>query len=424
MTEEFLHHCWKQRWYDWRGLKSTDGEAIEIVKPGEHNFDSGPDFFNAKIKLGATEWAGNVEIHLKTSDWNKHKHQDDKAYGNIILHVVYENDCELNFENGMRIPTLELKQAIAPKFFLNYISFKNSLDWIPCENSINRCDSLIKSSCLSRLAIERLEYKSKIILEALKLNHNNWEETFYQQLARNFGFKINAVPFELLAKSLPNALLAKHKNSILQVEALLFGNAGMLERQYADKYLLHLQNEYQFLKHKYKLKGIEAHLWKFLRLRPPNFPTIRITQFAALVHRSEHLFSKILVLKQLTEIYELMDVQASAYWCSHYLPEKKSKNRTKSLGKNAIHSILINTIVPFLFVYGKQKQQEEYVERAIDFLQKIPAENNATCNHFATLGFELKSAEQTQALIQMRQEYCLKKNCLHCAIGNNLLKNS
>jgi len=264
MTEEFLHHCWKFRWLPHQQLKTTSGESLQIIKTGEHNFDSGPDFFNAKLKIGDTEWAGNIEIHLRSSDWEKHKHQTDKAYQNILLHVVYENDLQLLDHSGKAVPTLELKTIIDADQYAGYLKLKNSLDWIPCENSIHRAEPFVVSAWLDRVLVERLEQKSQIILDALQLNNNNWEETFYQQLARNFGFKINAVPFELLAKSLPNAILAKHKNSIHQIEAMLFGNAGMLDKQVDDKYLLTLQNEYQFLKHKYALKSIEAHLWNLL----------------------------------------------------------------------------------------------------------------------------------------------------------------
>lgn len=423
MNEEFLHHIWKFRLFKQNNLKTETGETLEIIKPGEHNFDSGPDFFNAKIKLDATEWAGNVEIHTFSSDWEKHRHQHDKAYGNIILHVVYKDDKPLPGHKNNPIPTLVLSPFIDKKLFEKYSAFKSSSDWIPCEKSIHRVPEFVSSAWLERMLVERLEDKSNSILETLKLNQNNWEETFYQHLAKNFGFKINAVPFELLAKSLSNATLAKHKNSLLQVEAMVFGNAGLLEKHFKDKYLQSLQNEYQFLKSKFSLKPMEAHLWKFLRLRPANFPTIRLAQFAALINHSEHLFSHILETESLKQLHEQLNSSVSDYWKKHYIMEKPSRLRNKTLGKSAVDNLIINTIVPFLFVYGKFKKQEKYVDRALLFLEKTAPEKNQIIQQFNALGITSNNAFRTQALIQLKNKHCSTKGCLNCAIGNNLLKN-
>ena len=423
MTEEFLHHIWKFRLFDQLELKTTEGEAINIEKPGDHNFDAGPDFFNGKIKVGKTLWAGNIEVHINASDWKKHFHQHDKAYDNIILHVVNNADIKLYRSSGEEIPTIEIKGRIHRKLFQNYLDFKSSSDWIPCEKQISSVPALILNNTIDKLLLERLERKSHAILNSLSLNNNNWEETFYQLLARNFGFKTNAEPFELLAKSLPSLTLAKHKNNLLQIEALLFGQAGMLDQHYNDKYVLALQNEYAFLKQKYRLQPVENHLWKFLRLRPVNFPTIRIAQFAGLVFNSSHLFSRILEEENEKSLRAILNVTVSEYWETHFMLDRSSKKRGKHLGDEGIDNIFINTVVPFLFVYGKQKGDERYVARALSLLENIKGESNAIISKWASLKVCTEKAYSTQGLLQLKNEYCSRKRCLNCAIGNYLLKN-
>jgi len=424
MTEEFLHHVWKFRLFDQLQLTTTNNEPVEIVKVGEHNLDAGPDFFNAKIKVGTTVWAGNVEVHINSSDWKKHNHQNDKAYDNIVLHVVYNADKPLYRVSGELIPTIEIKDKIDKKLYQNYLNFKSNQDWIPCEKTISTVPRLIVNSTIDRLLLERLERKSKSVKDSLALNNNNWEETFYQLLARNFGFKTNAEPFELLAKSLPSVVLAKHKTSLLQIEALLFGQAGFLNQDYSDKYVQQLQNEYSFLTKKFKLKSMDKHLWKFLRMRPHNFPTIRIAQFAYLIYNSSHLFSKIISTEKYSDLNKLMDTTVSEYWQSHFNFDKSSTKRTKQLGTDSFNNILINTVVPFLFVYGKQKDEEKYVERALKFLEQTKGEMNSIITKWKSLEIPVNTAYSTQALLQLKNEYCNHKKCLNCSIGNYLIKNS
>ena len=303
------------------------------------------------------------------------------------------------------------------------MNFRSSSDWIPCEKQISTVPKLIVNSMIDRLLLERLERKSTSISDSLKLNKNNWEETFYQQIARNFGFKINAEPFELLAKSLPSIVLSKHKNNLLQIEAMLFGQAGLLDEHHEDKYLQQLQNEYVFLKQKFKLQSIDSHLWKYLRLRPVNFPTIRIAQFANLIFNSTHLFSKIIETEKCSELKKLMNVDVSEYWKIHYVIDKVSPPKSKQLGEEAINNIIINTIVPFLFVYGKQKGEEKYVDRALQFLEQIKGEQNSIIKKWDSLEMPVNNAYSTQALLQLKNEYCNQKKCLSCSIGNYLLKN-
>jgi len=422
MTEEFLYYLWKYKQYNSDQLETHTGEAIQLIKPGERNTDSGPDFFNARIKIGETLWAGNVEIHVKSSDWKKHNHQTDKAYDNVILHVVHENDECISHSNGEVIPTLELKDKFDQGIYQKYIQFKESNSWIPCSSQIKSIDSLIRNSWLSRLLIERLERKSEAIVLKLQINNHNWEETFYQHIARSFGFHINSDPFEQLARSLPNSILAKHKNSLFQIEALLFGQSGMLEDEFKDMYLQYLQSECNFLQKKYNLVPLDAHIWKYLRLRPSNFPTIRISQFASLIHKSIHLFSKILETETAEDLKKMFDVSVSEYWETHYVLDKESAHIPKRLGEDAINGIIINTVVPFLFVYGKYMNEEKFVSRALHLLEEINSEHNSIIQQWEQIGISSENAAQSQALLQLKNEYCSKKRCLDCSIGSKLLQ--
>lgn len=424
MTEEFLHHIWKFKLFDQSDLRTTTGEVVEILKAGIHNFDAGPDFFNAQLKVGDTLWAGNAEIHINASDWKKHFHQQDKAYNNIVLHIVYNADEPIYRASGEAIPTIEIKERIDTKLLQKYLNFKSNTNWISCEKQIAEVPSLIINSALDKLLLERLERKSNLISDSLKLNNNNWEETFYQHLARNFGFKTNAIPFELLAKSLPILALGKHKSSLLQIEAMLFGQAGMLNEHLQDKYPQALQNEYVFLKQKFNWDSIDAHLWKFLRLRPMNFPSVRIAQFANLLFNSTHLFSKIIETEKCDDLKMLMNVDVSEYWQTHYVFDKASKYTSKHLGEDSVNNIIINTVVPFLFVYGKQKDDQRYVDRALAFLEQTAGENNSIIHKWESLKLPVKTAYSTQALLQLKNEYCNHKKCLSCNIGTYLIKNS
>jgi hypothetical protein len=422
MTEELLHHLWKFRLFNQFELKTTEDQPLEIIKVGEHNGDAGPDFFNARIRIGDTIWVGNIEVHIHSGDWEKHRHQSDKAYDNIILHVVFQADHQIYRASGEPIPTLELKDRIAPSYYQTYLKFKSSKDWIPCEKQVHSVPSLIVNSMLDRLLVERLEERSVLIRNMLALNKMNWEETFYQLLARNFGFKTNALPFELLSKSLSSIILAKHKSSLLQVEALLFGQAGFLDTHFRDRYAQQLQNEYVFLKQKFKLVSINNHLWKFLRLRPVNFPTVRIAQFSFLIHRSSNLFSKMIEASTVEELKELMNTGVSTYWNDHYVFEKRTAYRSKKLGEEAIHNIIVNTVVPVLFIYGKAKGEERYMERAIGLMEELEGESNSVISRWSTLNMRVACAGTTQALLQLKNKYCDQKRCLQCGIGNYLLK--
>ncbi len=422
INEAFISYVWKLRLFTQTDLLTDTNETVTILSVGEQNFQSGPDFFNAKIKIGDTIWAGNVEIHVKASDWLKHGHQKDEAYDNVILHLVYEADYPIQRKDGHPIPTLEIKDKIAPNLYRNYLLLQGDTHWIPCEKLIHLVDEFTLIGLKDRLLVERLERKTKPILQSLQQNKNSWENTFYQFLCRALGSKFNAEPFEQLAKSLPLNILAKHKNSLFQLEALLLGHAGLLQTEFKEEYPQQLKKEYTFLQKKFGLKSLKTHSWKFGGLRPANFPSIRLAQLAALIHQSSGLFAQLLTTKSVKDFHKLFNVQVSSYWQQHYVFDKMSVNRPKKIGKNTINSILINTIIPILFVYGKQTAQTQYEDKALQLLEQLPPEKNRIIEQWNSLGVSSKSALETQALLQLKNEYCKQKRCLSCAIGNKIMQ--
>jgi hypothetical protein len=416
MIEEFLHYIWK-----YRLAYYPEYDHIEVFHPGFHNTDSGPDFFNARIKIDETLWSGNVEIHIFSSDWNKHGHQHDKAYDNVILHVVYQHDEEVRNSNGIIIPVLELKGKFDENMYVRYKYMLSNNDRIPCEKMIKDIDMKKVSSWLDRMMTERLEKKSASIRQLLVKNGNNAEETFYQLMARSFGSRINALPFELMAKSLPLQYLAKHKSNLLQIEALIFGQAGMLDNNFSDEYPLKLKREYQYLRKKLSLVPVDPAIWKFLRLRPYNFPTIRLAQFAMLVYNSSALLSKLIDAAEPHDIYRLLTVSASSYWDDHFLFDKSAKRIVKKLSSDAVNLIIINALVPFMFVYGRHLARPEISEKALALLENVPGEKNTVTELWNKLGFITENAFTTQALLELKTSYCDLKKCLNCSIGNMIL---
>jgi hypothetical protein len=423
-NEDFLHYIWKFRLFERDNLQTVDSEDLEIFSTGLHNSDSGPDFHNARIRIGDTVWAGNVEVHLSASDWQKHGHTNDGAYDNVILHVVYRNDVPLFLPNGRKVPTLELQSRISNELYNKYhkLVFGNQ-SFIPCENGIATVDGITMQNWLTRVLVERMEKRSANVAAAIALNKGDWEETFYQFLAANFGFKVNAVPFELMAKSLPQLTLAKNKNNPMQIEALIFGQAGFLEGEFKDEYPLKLQKEYDYLRKKYNLKPIENHLWKFMRLRPQNFPTIRLAQFAALIVQANHLLSKILETKEVKALRGLFtDIKVNDYWEDHYRFDVQSKPSSKNMGDGSVDILLLNTVALFLFSYGKQHQQQYYISRGLKLLENLPAEKNNIIADFVNLGLKIDTAFESQALLELKNNYCNYKKCLQCSVGNKILK--
>jgi hypothetical protein len=421
MTEEFLQFIWEQRLFDARDLKTITGEKLEILETGTLNRDSGPDFFNAKVKIGNTLWVGNVEIHKISSDWYRHQHHLDEMYGNTILHVVRRCDTQVLRQNGEEIPTMVL--SVPPEITDSYEKLMASNSWIPCQERIPLSDPLLLKIGFNRLMIERLQEKTGEITDRLERNTQNWKETFYQFLSRGFGFKINAMPFELLAKSLPCAILEKHRDNLLQLESLLFGQAGLLHRELlGDDYFLRLREEYIHLLRKYHLKPIDGHLWKFLRIRPVNFPTIRIAQLAALFFSTESIFMLVDQRVTLREVKERLRVCPSDYWTDHFRFSHPSSPSSKHLGESALENLIINCVAPFLFVYGEKTGRYPLKDLALEWLDQLTAEENSVITGWKNLGIETATAFESQALLQLKTRYCDRKRCLHCHIGARLIK--
>ena len=420
MTEDFLHFIWKYGLFERNEMITDTGEQIQVIGLGEHNSDAGPDFLNTRIKIGNTTWAGNVEIHLRSSDWVNHRHQYDKAYDNVILHVVYRHNQPLQRKTGEVIPTVELR--FNTSLYENYCLLLAQKNGLPCKDKIRQVDPLIIDLWLISLVVERLQQKTQYITGLLDQYINNWEEVFYISLARSFGFGLNAVPFEMMAKSISLSCLARHRNNPKQLEAMLMGQAGFLDEAvlYAD-YYTDMRSEYMHLKNKYSLKPIEKHVWKFLRLRPVNFPTIRIAQFAKLLERSEGLFSQVLACQEISELRQFFDIRASDFWDTHYTFETSSPRTVKRFGNDSFNIIIINTVVPFLFLYGKMTAQEELKNRALEWLNKIPAEKNRIIERWAQSAFALSNAFYSQGVIQLANGYCNRKRCLACSIGSHII---
>jgi hypothetical protein len=421
--EDFLHYVWQFKSFDYKGLQVLGGEDLAIIHQGFLNKNAGPDFSNAKIRIGDTVWAGNIEIHIKSSDWLKHHHQTDKSYENVILHVVYENDVDIKRIDGSILPVLVLKNRISNDLIERYANLFLTLNDFPCAAQIHTVAHVVIDSFLSRVLIERFEQKTQAVFETLDQTKGNWDETFYRFLSRNFGFKVNALPFELLAKAIPQQILGKHKDNTQQIEALVFGAAGFLNDQFEEEYPGLLKNEFQFLRRKYHIKPIEVTSWKFMRMRPQNFPTIRLAQFAALISRSNHLFSKIMEIKDMVALKSLFEnLPVNVYWQSHYHFKKTSEGASTQLGKSSVDNILLNTVALFLFAYGKHTGTQVYISRAIRLLESLPAEKNAITDKFVEAGINIDKAFSSQAVLQLKKQYCDKKKCLSCAIGIQILK--
>ena len=422
MREDFLQFIWRTRRFNHRNLFSTAGEAIEIIRPGHYNRDAGPDFQNARIKIGTTLWVGQVEIHLRSSEWKRHRHQENKAYDSVILHVVMKEDIPIYRSNGSRIPCLELRSHISRAVLSRYQYLLENISWIPCAKQVEHVAPLTIHAWLDRLLVERLEQQTRLIAQRLELNGNDWELTFYQYLARSFGLKVNMDPFEQLARNTPLLLLWKHKGSLFQIEALLFGQSGLLLDSQEEDYPKRLKREYEFLQRKYGLEPMSGVAWKFFRMRPNGFPTIRIAQFARFIYQTDHLFSKILAIQNVEEIIHLFDIKLSGYWTNHYRFNQVAPQKKKVLGKATIQRFIINTIVPFFFLYGSLRVKERYKQLALDLLEELGPESNRIVRQWALHGVKALNAAQSQGLLQLKKNYCDRKRCLDCAIGTQLLK--
>jgi len=422
MHEDFLHYLWKHKKIDVLNLVTTDFETIEIVSVGQHNLNSGPDFFNAQLRIAEQHWAGNVEIHLKSSDWFLHNHETDKAYDNVILHVVWEHDTDVFRKDNSKLPTLVLKNFVNEATIKNYHALMNNKEqWINCENDFGRVEEFIIQNWLERLYIERLESKTELILKHLKKSNNDWESVLFKMLAKNFGLKVNGDAFLSLANSVDFSVIRKLQSNIKQLEALFFGQANLLNETIEDAYYKNLQYEYNYLKQKFKLNNDGVLPFQYFRLRPINFPTIRIAQLAMIYGSQQNLFSKLIGLNKLKDFYSIFSNHTTEFWQSHYTFSRSSKPMKKSISKSFIDLLLINTIIPLQYCYQKQNGIDNH-EDILKLIQEIKSEKNGIVDKFQSLKPVSISAMESQALLQLKNLYCDKNKCLQCVIGNNILK--
>ncbi|MFH1160462.1 MAG: DUF2851 family protein [bacterium] len=421
MTEDFIQYLWRFRLLC-TDLVTVTGEKITILHPGESNRNGGPDFFNARLRIGQTTWAGNVEIHQKSSDWFRHGHDQDHAYDNVILHVVDSHDIDVTATGTKPIPVVEVRGNYPERVYKRYLHLLSSPLFIPCQNLLK--EELIESYLLwvPVLAFERLEEKAMKTRQLLVFAHGNWEEAFYQSLGYAVGLRVNAQPFELLAKSLPLKLLFRHRSDRLVLEALLFGQAGLLHPVFREEYPRQLHRDFCFFNDKYCLTPLKEGMWKFLRMRPSGFPTVRISQFAGILQGRDYLFEESLLDQPMKDWMSWLEVKASDYWDTHYTFERISVRREKFLGKRSVLLIMINAVAPFLFLSEQEKNLSGNREKAIAMLEELPAEEDADINQWKLLGFPGTNAMQTQALKQLKSRYCDQKRCLECRIGAKVLR--
>jgi hypothetical protein len=425
MKEDFLHYIWKFAKFNSQQLLTSANENLTIIRLGTHNQDeSGPDFFNSQIEIEGQRWAGNVEIHLKSSDWYAHGHEKDDAYQNVILHVVWEHDMDIYRTDQSVIPTLILKDYALSSAEKNYHQLmQNQLKWINCEADFNSFSELKLKSWLERVFVERLEEKSSIIQQMLVKSKNNWDEVLFLMLAKNFGLKINGEAFLTLARSIPFQVLQKCAQSELQLEALLFGQAHLLEKKdIQNGYFLQLQKEYVYLKQKFQLKNKAVLPVQFYGARPTNFPSIRLAQLASLYHLNKHLFSNLMQAKSRTEIAKVFSIQLGTFWQTHYTFEKESKPRKKQLSASFIDLLIINTVVPVQFSFAKFTNNIELESLSVSMLSKLPNEKNTRVEKYNSLRKNTATnAMESQALLQLKKQYCDQHKCLKCNLGIELL---
>ncbi len=428
--EQLLHYTWKHKLYPLKELTTSDGQRVEIVDPGLHNRNAGPDFFNAKIRIGSTMWVGNVEIHDKSSDWYQHGHDKDSRYDNVVLHVAAELDTEVMKSNGEYVPQLQLN--VPDDVLTHYDELQKTDEYPPCYKVIPHLSALIIHSWMAALQTERLEQKTEAIRKRAELCNGSWEDAYFVTLARNYGFGINGEVFEQWAYNIPLNAVAHHRDDLFQIEAIFMGQAGLLELdsipEYYQKdalndgYFAKLRNEYQYLAHKFSMKPIDFKLWRFLRLRPQNFPHIRISQLANLYYQQKAGLSQLMECETLDELKNVLKSQVTPYWETHYTFGSTSPKNEKHLSYGSINLLMINTAIPMLFAYGRHTTKEVLCDKAFDFLEQLKAENNHIIRMWQQVGLPVKTAGDSQALIQLKKEYCDKKECLRCRFGYEYLR--
>lgn len=421
MKEDFLHYIWQHKKFDFSNLKTTQGENITLIHVGNYLQQTGPDFFNAQLIIDKQKWAGNVEIHVKSSDWYLHNHENDANYNSVILHVVWEHDTEIYRKDNSEIPVLELKNYIIKAAIEKYTNLTSPKSWIYCENDIANVNEIVITSWQERLFFERLENKAIPFKKLLKENHSDWEATLFCMLAKNFGLNVNGQSFLDVAKSIPFSIIKKESFEVENLEALFFGKGEMLNNEKQDAYLLDLQKRWYFLSHKYELLATHCTPIQFFKLRPDNFPTIRLAQLAMLYHTKQTLFIELVLAETKEEIYTLFNNATSTYWETHYNFDSQSNKKPKKISTSFIDLLIINTIIPLKFLYAKANGKEN-IEDLIALIQTLKPEKNAIIDKFTSFNVKSKNAFETQSLLQLKNEYCNPKKCLQCAIGLTLLK--
>jgi hypothetical protein len=416
--EEFLHFVWRAKRFNMEALRGSLGEALQILDFGRRNADAGPDFLHARIRIDDTLWVGNVEIHIKSSDWLAHRHQHDPAYDNVILHVVWEDDIPLFRANGERIPTLELEGRIAPSIWQVYQDLRYQSAWPACRFHFHEAPPLVVQNWIERMMVERLEEKTEQLAPLLRDLQNDWEGLLYRQIARCLGLVVNAEPMEQLARMAPIQTLWKYRDQPILAEAFLFGQSGMLERAFEDEYPRELKSHYRFLQKKHQLTPMNAATWKFSRLRPAAFPTLRIAQLSALVCQSPRWFGDLIHTADWEAVRQFFrDLNVSWYWKEHYLFDKPAATHPGQLGEEAVELIAINALSPIAFLYGVKTGSAPHRERALAWLERLPPESNRIIRDWKGLGVHPEAAGQSQALLHWRKNYCDPKRCLDCAVG-------
>ncbi len=422
MKEEFLHYVWRYQLFASKKMRTTTNESLQVVKAGILNTNAGPDFLNATINIDAQLWSGTVEIHVKSSDWYVHNHEKDPQYDAVILHVVWEEDVSVFMKNNKPLPTLVLKELVLPEVFKNYKELSvQGIRWIPCENQLQHVAGFVIANWLERLYIERLERKTAFIERVLVENNNDYEAVFFQLLTKNFGLKVNGDAFFNMARSFGFPILRKRRSMLFQLEALLFGQARMLTKSVEDPYYQSLQKEYSYLQQLHTLSPVIGEQFHFFRMRPSNFPTVRIAQLAALYHAHDHVFSKAMEITKMSDFYTLFSVQVSDFWATHYTFEKRSNKQLKKLTKSFVDLLVINTVIPLKYSYQKSKGVL-VVSEILSLMQQIAPEKNSQVSQFQNLGLVIKNAYESQALLTLKSDYCEAKKCLNCGIGNALLR--
>jgi hypothetical protein len=419
MNEQLLHYVWKHKLFNKSHLKTSDGQPIEIFSVGEHNHNAGPDFFNARVKINGTEWAGSIEIHIKSSDWYAHGHDNDPAYNNVILHVVAENDSEIKTQNKTTVPTFLMKYD--NRLSSNYQTLINSTKWVACQDHFSQIDPLLRNMWNETLLIQRLERKSETVRSLMAKTNNDLDEVFFKMFCQNMGFKTNKQPFEQLSRKISLKMIRTLGNNVLRIESLLFGAAGLLHHP-KDEYQENLAKEFEHLKTKFNIEPMDPVVWKFARMRPVNFPTIRLAQLSSILAKHTSFAQQLKSANTIEHVHQLIKTNTAEYWKTHYTFGKLSKSRNKTIGTSSADNIIINSVFPFLFEVSRYYDDHKIQKKVFSWMEALPAEQNKIIENWKSIGAEIDSAYTSQAAIELYNEYCIQQKCLNCRLGGYIIR--